>query len=84
LSIDALPDPYPVAGAAAVVDPPERLPHALARPANDEHPGAGGVEMPRQHETEPGRAARHDHPSVLPDPRRHHGSLPEPLPFSVF
>lgn len=44
----------------------DRATHAVARPAHDEHTRTGQREMPREHESESGRAARDDHPPILP------------------
>jgi hypothetical protein len=44
----------------------ERPPHALARPADDEHAGAGRRQVPGDDEPEARRAARHHHPPVTP------------------
>ena len=49
----------------------EGLPHALAGAAHDEHPCPGGRQMPGEHEAEPGRASRHDHPPVVPHGMSH-------------
>ena len=58
--------PHPGAGLSGTLACGECVPHTLARPAHDEHAGSRSIEMPGQSETEAGRSARHDHPSVLP------------------